>query len=107
MKLPKEALVETGGGRFGRNSWFGMNYSWPFVYLRVDNNGIAISNLFRSYHIMNSEIEDVQPYNGFFSEGIQFIHTNTHIPPFIVFWTNRRDFWLAHFRESLDRRKKE
>jgi len=102
MKKTENGFQEIGGGRFGKSSWWCINYSWPFVQLKVDEDAIAISHLFKTFRISFKDLIEIQTYNGLFSEGIRFVHSNPLIPPFIVFWTVNREKWVEYFsKQSL------
>jgi hypothetical protein len=76
-----------------------MNLSAPLAALEVDSNEISIRLLFRRIVLNKNAISAVREARGLFSRGIQIIHSNPRVSPYVLFWTRRAEELLNVMRE--------
>ena len=75
-----------GGLTIGENAVAAVNFTWPFVIMEIDGQGIIL-RLFNKKYIFEREAIVVKQYRGLFSKGIKINHGKAEIRPFVVFWT--------------------
>jgi hypothetical protein len=90
---------QTGGARIGRTSLFSINYTWPFARIILSSERIELKYTFGRLVLGRGQILRIEPYAGFFSNGMRLYHAIANKPRFVVYWPSDFHDFERHLQE--------
>lgn len=92
-----------GGLRIGKSNVIALNFSYPFAFLRFEDNAVILGWKFlflkKAYTLPYADIIRVCPTQGLFSRSLQIVHRRCGIPSYICFWCRHPPEIAAIFGE--------